>query len=206
MRHTIPSKNLCLKFRSLVWNDTSNHRWISINKDYQFTYWQLWKLRTLSPFPPSQTSVHLQKKQMTSSYPLDWPLARFSKNFISKISFTPSEWTASVKSSSVVHWKIFLIFNYESLSKTLGKGQLSFPWVFLCVWNWSRAIFYSGCQYFLTFGEQSFIFYNSQKINFKNIHTSLYTTLHQPLHTVYQLQYAKKMCIWVTFVSWDYKA
>lgn len=111
---------------------------------------------------PSQTSAHLQKTQMTSSYPLDWPLARFSKNFISKISFTPSEWTASVKSSSVVHWKIFLIFNYESLSKTPGKVQLNFPSIFECMWNWSRRIFYSGCQYILTFGVVIFI------LQFKN--------------------------------------
>lgn len=123
---------------------------------------------------------------MTSSYPLDCPLARFSKNFISKISFTPSEWTASVKSSSVVHWKIFWIFNYESLSKTPRKGQL------YLVWTWSRGIFYSGCQYFLTFGEQSFRSCNSQKINLKNIHTSSFVRLHQPLHTVYQLQFTKE--------------
>lgn len=98
----------------------------------------------------TQTSVHTQKKQMTNSYPLDWPLARFSKNFISKMSFTPSEWTASVKSSSVVHWKIFLIFNYESLSETPGKGQLNFPWIFECVYvkliqrnTWFRLSIYS---------------------------------------------------------------
>lgn len=172
---------------------------LDINKDYQ--YWQLWKLAIPSPFPPSQTSIHLEKKQMTSSYPLDWPLARFSKNFISKISFTPSEWTASVKSSSVVHWKIFLIFKYESLSKTPRKGQLSL------VWTWSRGILYPGCQSLLTFGEQSFIFYNSQKINLKNIQASSFVTLHQPLHTVYQLQFTKekKYCISVTLVFWEHK-
>lgn len=129
MRHAIPSQNLYLKFNSLVWNDMPNH--FRINKLRLAVQW-LTIMKIENSFP-SPTSVHIQKKQMTSSYPLDWPLARFSKNFISKISFTPSEWTASVKSSSVVHWKIFLIFNYESLSKTPGKGQLNFPWIFECV-------------------------------------------------------------------------
>lgn len=32
-----------------------------------------------------------KKKRKAKSYPFDWPFARFSKNFISKISFTPKE-------------------------------------------------------------------------------------------------------------------
>lgn len=122
-------KNVYLKFMSLVWNYMPNPFWI--NK-LRWAVQRLTITKTENSFP-SQTSVHIQKKQMTSSYPLDWPLARFSKNFISKMSFTPSEWTASVKSSSVVHWKIFLI-NYESLSKTPSKGQLNFQWIFECVY------------------------------------------------------------------------
>lgn len=173
------------------------HSLLHISKDYQFPYWQLWELKILSPFLPSQTSGHLQNKQMRSSYPLDWPLARFSKNFISKISFTPSEWTASVRSSSVVHWKWFLIFSYKSLSKTPGKGQLSFPWILLGVWSWSRGILYSGCQSFLIFGKQSFVLYNSQKINLKDIHTCPYGILYHSLHIVHQLQYAPKNWIWI---------
>lgn len=165
-------KNLYLKFNSLVWNDMPNHFWI--NK-LRLAVQRLTIMKIENSFP-SPTSVHIQKKQMTSSYPLDWPLARFSKNFISKISFTPSEWTASVKSSSVVHWKIFLIFNYESLSKTPGKGQLNFPWIFECVWNWSRGILYSGCQYILTFGVV--IFYFTIQLLVQLIHAHFTDSIH----------------------------
>lgn len=182
-----------------------------LNKHYQFTYWQLWKLKLFPLLHPPKLQSTYRKKQMTSSYPLDWPLARFSKNFISKISFTPSEWTASVKSSSVVHWKIFLILSCESLSKTPWKGQLSFPCPFFF-------FFFCMCEigqeeYFIQAVNIFWILENS-RLDFtilRKLVLKIYTHPHM-LHcinsstqyTSYSMQ--KKICIWVTFVFWECKA